>query len=73
MSWLRQHVYMILAGIKMTLLALAYSKGRKDANSKRDADEMENAYNMERRRNEIDRGVDGSTARDELRKNWKRK
>lgn len=50
----------------------AYAKGRTDANDKRDADDMADAYNRERTRHEIDRTTGGADARDKLRKDWRR-
>lgn len=39
MIWLRKNLYTILLTVKAALLALAYAKGRSDANSSRDAKE----------------------------------
>lgn len=70
-------------GIIESILALvvaigaAWFFGRKsgasNANSKRDADDMSDAYNRERTRNEIDRNSDSPDARDRLRDKWSRR
>jgi len=63
----------IIAGLG-TLAALvgAYSKGRSAANAKRDAEQMQGAYENERLRDEIDTRNEGSDARDGLRDEWGR-
>jgi len=63
----------IIAGLgALASVVVAYLKGRSSANAKRDADEMQNAYNNERLRNEIDARNDGPDARDRLRDDWQR-
>jgi len=51
---------------------VAYLKGRSSANAKRDGEEMQNAYQNERLRDEIDNRNNSSDARDRLRDQWGR-
>jgi len=63
----------IIAGLgALASVVMAYLKGRSSANAKRDAEEMQNAYNNERLRNEIDARNDSPDARDRLRDDWQR-
>ena len=63
----------IIAGLgALASVVMAYLKGRSSANAKRDAEDMQNAYNNERLRNEIDACNDGPDARDRLRDDWQR-
>lgn len=74
MSWLRTHFYKLIALLAKAVVLFAYFKGRSDANQRRDADEMTDAYMRERTRDEIDRNVarDGN-AHDRLRADWQRR
>jgi len=56
----------------LAALLVAYFRGRSSANAERDAEEMQNAYQHERLRDEIDNRNDGSDARDRLRDEWGR-
>jgi len=64
----------ILAAVGAVIGALALGRwqGKSGAVAKRDADDMKDAYNRERTRNEIDRSTSGPNARDRLRKDWGR-
>lgn len=59
-------------GLAWIALFRAKRQGAKDATAKRDAQDMENAYDRERTRDEIDRNTAGADARDRLRKDWRR-
>ena len=65
----------ILAAIGAVILAWALGRytGGSDALAGKRADDMQDAYNAEVTRNEIDRATDGPDARDRLRADWKRK
>ena len=60
-----------VASIGAALIA-GRRQGASSANSKRDADDMEDAYNRERTRDEIERNSASTNARDRLRKSWRR-
>ena len=64
----------IIGGIGAIIAALVLGRwqGGRDAKAKRDADDMTDAYNRERTRNEIDRNTSGPDARDRLRDKWRR-
>jgi len=63
----------IIAGLgALASVVMAYLKGRSSANAKRDAEEMQNAYQNERLRDEIDNRNNSSDARDSLRDDWQR-
>ena len=57
----------------VAMLRIAQWRGRSDALAGKRADDMQDAYNAEVTRNEIDRATDGPDARDRLRADWKRK
>jgi hypothetical protein len=59
-------------GVAWIALFRAKRQGAADATAKRDAQDMEDAYNREVTRNEIDRNATSSDARDRLRKDWRR-
>jgi hypothetical protein len=61
----------ILAAVGLANLLGRYT-GRKTALDKKRADDMQDAYDRERTRNEIDRNTSGPDARDRLRANWRR-
>jgi hypothetical protein len=61
----------ILAAVGLANLLGRYTGGKTALNKKR-ADDMQDAYNRERTRNEIDRNTAGTDARDRLRKDWRR-
>ena len=65
----------ILAGLGALIAALFLGRytGGRDARAKRDADDMTDAYDRERTRNEIDRNSATGDARDRLRKDWQRR
>jgi len=60
------------AGALAAALLLGRYTGRKTALDKKRADDMQDAYDRERTRNEIDRATTGPDARDRLRKGWRR-
>jgi hypothetical protein len=64
----------ILAGIGAAIIAwtLGRHTGRSDALAGKRADDMQDAFNHERLRHEIDRHADGPDARDRLRADWER-
>ena len=64
----------IVAGIGAIIAALFLGRytGGRDAKAKRDADDMTDAYDRERTRNEIDRNSATGDARDRLRDKWRR-
>jgi len=63
----------IIAGLgALASVVMAYLKGRSSANAKRDEEEMQNAYQNERLRDEIDNRNNSSDARDSLRDDWQR-
>lgn len=75
MSWLKSRLWAVLGIFTAVLAAVTaiYRKGVSDTNTQRDADEMRNAYNNERQRNEIEDSVSRSNnSRDSLYKHWKR-
>jgi hypothetical protein len=72
MIWLRKHLYAILATAKAVLLALAYAKGRKDANDRRDAKDERAAHDTRKRIDQVTRGSSPDSDRDWLRKRGKR-
>lgn len=72
MSWLRANLYVILLAAKAALLALVYAKGRKDANSKHEAESLEDYYDTRKRIDQVVRDSDGDTV-DWLRERGKRK
>ncbi len=72
MIWLRTHLYAILVGAKAVLLALAYTKGRKDAKAKRDTQDMRANHETRKRIDQVVRDHDGADARDFLRDRGKR-
>jgi hypothetical protein len=72
MSWFRPHLYAILAGIKVVLLTLAYTKGRKDAADKRKLQDMEDYHDTRKRIDQVVRDGDGADVTDWLRERGKR-
>ena len=64
----------ILGGVGAVVAALVLGRwqGGRDANAKRDADDMKDAYDRERTRNEIERNSANGDARGKLRKDWQR-
>jgi len=72
MIWLRKHLYAILLGAKAVLVALAYAKGRSDANEKRDTQDMRTDHDTRKRIDQVVRDNDGADARDFLRERGKR-
>jgi hypothetical protein len=72
MIWLRKHLYAILLGAKAVLVALAYAKGRSDANEKRDTQDMRDANETRKRIDQVTRGNDTGAQRDWLRERGKR-
>lgn len=72
MIWLRKHLYAILAAAKVVLLALAYTKGRKDANDRRDAKNERAAHDTRKRIDQVVRDNDSADAADFLRERGKR-
>ena len=64
----------ILAGLGALIAALALGRytGGRDARARRDAEDMTDAYDRERTRNEIERNSATGDARDRLRKSWRR-
>jgi hypothetical protein len=67
MIWLRTHLYAILLGAKALLLALTYAKGRKDAGTKRDTQDMRDANETRKRIDQIARDGDVDAQREWLR------
>jgi len=67
MIWLRKHLYAILLGAKAVLVALAYAKGRSDANEKRDTQDMRDANETRKRIDQVVRDHDGADSREWLR------
>jgi hypothetical protein len=61
-----------LALAVLGVLGLAYRKGGSEALKTRDQEDMQNAYDREKTRAEIERNSDSSDARDRLRKDWRR-
>jgi hypothetical protein len=72
MRWLRSHLYAILAGIKVVLLTLAYTKGRKDADTKRAARDAGDYHDTRTRIDQVVRDNDGADVTDWLRERGKR-
>jgi V8-like Glu-specific endopeptidase len=67
MIWLRTHLYAILLGAKALLLALAYAKGRKDANETRETQDMRADHDTRKRIDKVTRGSSADADRDFLR------
>ena len=65
----------ILGGLGAVAAALVLGRwqGSRDANAKRDADDMKDAYQREVTRNEIERDSANGDARGKLRKDWQRR
>ena len=65
----------ILGGLGAVVAALVLGRrqGSRDANAKRDADDMKDAYQREVTRNEIERDSANGDARKRLRKDWQRR
>jgi hypothetical protein len=72
MIWLRTHLYAILLGAKALLLALAYAKGRSDANEKRDTQDMRADHETRKRIDQVVRDHDSADSREWLRERGKR-
>ncbi len=66
MIWLRTHLYAILLGAKALLLALAYAKGRKDAEKKQDTQGMRADHETRKRIDQIARDGDVDAQREWL-------
>jgi hypothetical protein len=66
MSWIRANLYAMLLGIKAVLLALAYAKGRADANSKRDSESLEDYHDTRKRIDQVARDGDTESQREWL-------
>jgi hypothetical protein len=66
MIWLRTHLYAILLGAKAVLLALAYTKGRKDAKAARDTQDMRDGHDTRKRIDQIARDGDVDAQREWL-------
>jgi hypothetical protein len=66
MIWLRKHLYAILLGAKAVLVALAYAKGRSDANEKRDTQDMRSDHETRKRIDQIARDGDVESQREWL-------
>jgi len=66
MIWLRTHLYAILVGAKAVLLALAYTKGRKDAKAKRDTQDMRANHDTRKRIDQVARDGDVDAQREWL-------
>ena len=75
MTRLKARIWAALAALGAILGAVAaiYGKGSRDANTKRDADDMKDAYQREVTRNEIERDSATGDARERLRKDWQRR
>jgi hypothetical protein len=67
MSWLRTNLYAILLAAKAALLALAYAKGRSDANATQDTKRMEDYHDTRKRIDQIARDGDVELQREFLR------
>lgn len=67
MTWLRTHLYAILAGAKAVLLAVVYFKGRQDANRRREAEQLRAQHGTRKRIDQVVRDTDQLDAVDFLR------
>lgn len=74
MTWLRSKLGQAVAFVVaiLAVLGVVYRKGVTSERNRNEADDMANAYDRERTRNEIERDGDNSTARDKLHKDWRR-
>lgn len=73
MSWLRANLYAILLAAKAVLLTLAYTKGRSDANSKRDTESLEDYHDTRKQIDQVVRDHDQSDSAKWLHERDKRK
>lgn len=73
MSWIRANLYAMLLGIKAVLLALAYARGRADANSKRDSESLEDYHDTRKRIDQVVRDNNSADSAEWLRERGKRK
>jgi hypothetical protein len=66
MRWLRKYFYAILLGTKALLLALAYTKGQKDANEKRAGRDARDYNDTRKRIDQVTRDGDVESQREWL-------
>ena len=73
MIWLRANLYAILLAAKAVLLTLAYAKGRSDATTKRDTQDLEDYHDTRKRIDQVVRDHDGGDSAEWLRERGERK